>query len=150
LTGTFGCGGGNGDADKTFDGDGYSFTYPGSWSQREGEARAQRTDIQASSFYFGPGEGVDGLTLDVGRIGFPITESNVDTVSDQFAGEVDAMFRLAQGRMTKGPTRLEVGGLPALRFRRVRPHARRCSRSVSSDGAIRRKDSVLPELPVHR
>jgi hypothetical protein len=46
----------------------------------------------------------------------PITESNIDEVSAQFAGEVDQLFRQAQGRLTKGPTRLTVGGLPALRL----------------------------------
>jgi hypothetical protein len=114
LTAALGCGGGGGDADKTFDGDGYSFTHPGSWSEREGEARVRRN--VSSSFYFGPEEGEDVLVLDVGWIAFPITESNVDTVSDQFAGELAAIFRLARGRVTKGPTRLTVGGLPALRF----------------------------------
>lgn len=105
------CGG---DGDKTFEGDGYSFRYPGSWSQRAPAAPAQGTDIPV--LLFGPREGADRLLLNVSRVGLSITESNIDSVSDQFAGEVEEMFRQSQGRLTKAPTRLTAGGLPALRF----------------------------------
>jgi PsbP-like protein len=116
LTASLGCGGDGGNGDNTFEGDGYSFTYPESWSQREAEARYQRTDVQASSFVFGPEEGANGLILDVGQVGLAVTENNIDLISAQFAGEIEQLFQQAQGEVTKGPTRLTVGGLPALRF----------------------------------
>jgi PsbP-like protein len=99
--------------DKTFEGDGYSFTYPGGWSQ-SGPAPLQGTDVPV--LLFGPREGADRLLVNVTRAGLSITERNIDEVSAQFAGEVDQLFRRAEGRLTKGPTRLTVGGLPALRF----------------------------------
>jgi PsbP len=117
LVASAGCGGGgSGDGDKTYEGDAFSFTYPQEWDEREGEARFTRPGQQATSVYFGPAEGANVLGLDVGRVGVSITEANVDEISDQFAAELDQTFRQAQGGITKGPTRLTVGGLPALRF----------------------------------
>jgi hypothetical protein len=109
-----GAAGGGGD--KTFEGDGYSFTYPGEWDELEGEARFSQPGQQTTSVYFGPTEGANVLGLDAGRVGVSITEANVDEITDQFAAELDQVFRQAQGRITEGPTRLTVGGLPALRF----------------------------------
>jgi hypothetical protein len=107
--------GGGGGEDNTFEGDGYSFVYPGEWVESEGEVVAQAGDCSPPA-YFGPEEGSDALVVGVCRLRIPITEESIDELSDQFAAEVNQVFREGQGRITKGPTRATVDGLPALRF----------------------------------
>jgi hypothetical protein len=65
-----GCGGrgGSGEASKTFEGDGDSFSYPGEWLELTPvEARAQTGD-EVSSVNFGPRAGADVLGVVVYRL----------------------------------------------------------------------------------
>jgi hypothetical protein len=110
-----GCGGdGSGDEDKTFEGDGYSFTYPGNWDEGEVEARAQSGNT-VSSVAFGPSR--DSLVnVEVYRLDVAITEENIDEATDELADVIAQTFEQAGGGVTAGPTRTTVDGLPALRF----------------------------------
>jgi hypothetical protein len=111
-----GCGGGGGD--KTFEGDGYSFTYPGEWSDRgKVEATAHAGSEQATSqVAVAPGEGQDLVLVEVGPTSPSITEDNIDQFKDEIARQVESLFQQGEGQVTVGPTRVTVGALPALRF----------------------------------
>jgi hypothetical protein len=87
--------------DKTFQGDGYSFTYPGSW--------VQRGDLEAAA-----GDG--GLYVGVNELGVQITDDNLDQYSADIVAGLDELFQQAQGRVTSEPVRDTVAGLPALRL----------------------------------
>jgi len=107
LAASAGCGGGGGDGggDKTFEGDGYAFTYPGDWDEREfGEV----TPGAALTTAFAPEEGLNGLIFEINDTGNPVTESNIDALAEDLAGAIQ--------ESTEGPTRLTVSGLPALRI----------------------------------
>ena len=77
-----GCGGG-GDGDKTFEGDGYSFTYPGDWSEREVVGGASPGEFFTRGF--APEEGVNGLIFAIADIDTPVTVSNIDTYAEDLA-----------------------------------------------------------------
>jgi hypothetical protein len=116
LAATPGCGGGNGAGDKTYEGDGYSFTYPGEWDEGEtGEGSAQAGQA-ISSVAFAPGEGADLLNVEVYRVGVSVTEANIDQLSGELAHQVDELLQQADGRLTGGPIRVTLGGLPGFRF----------------------------------
>jgi hypothetical protein len=99
----YGCGGGDGD--KTFEGDGYSFTYPGGWDERQS---IRSLSGQSSLPHSPPAEGPDALIFEVAEVEVPVTESNIDQLLDDAAG--------ALAESTEGPTRATVGGLPGLRY----------------------------------
>jgi hypothetical protein len=100
----------------TFEGDGYSFSYPEEWFEfEEVETRAQAGSA-ISSVSFGPRLGSDVLGVDVYRLRIPVTRQNLGAVSDELVAEIDALVRQAQGRITAGPARVTVDGLPALRL----------------------------------
>jgi PsbP len=110
-----GCGGGNGD--DTFEGDGYSFTYPEEWIELEpGEARGHAGGEAISTTAVGPDEGADVLFVDVYRLRLRVTERIFDEVTRELAAVFAQAFSQAGGRITAGPTRVTVDGLPALRL----------------------------------
>jgi hypothetical protein len=99
------CGGGEGDGDKTFEGDGYSFVYPEDWEEREiGEVTPGAVFLTA----FAPAEGLDGLIFEINVGDTPVSESNIAEVQADVAGVLQ--------ESTEGPTRVSVAGLPGLRF----------------------------------
>jgi hypothetical protein len=104
-----GCGGGGGD--KTFEGEGYSFTYPGKWHQVEGGGAAEIGD-RVSSVTLAPSEGASGLTVNVYRLKVPVTESNIETFAPETASVTAQIFRQSGGRTTAGPKRVSAAGLP--------------------------------------
>jgi hypothetical protein len=119
------CGGDGDDGgarsgDKTFEGDGYSLTYPEEWIEMEaGEPAGQTGDDEPlSDAMFGPqAEGSDNhMNVLVFPLNLAVTEANLDEVSDEFARLVGEALRQADGEVTSGPTRVTVGGLPGLSF----------------------------------
>lgn len=105
-----GCGGGSGD--KTFEGDGYSFTYPGGWEQYEGSG-APGVGRSVSSVAFAPTAGGNGLTLTVYRLPAAITEDNIGSFAGEIRTVTEQVFHAGGGRLLEGPTRVNVAGLPA-------------------------------------
>jgi PsbP len=106
-----GCGGDGGD--KTFEGDGFSFTYPGEWRKSDFDVQfGQPVTTDA----FAPAEGADVLLVGVGHLNAPVTEQNIEGLSHEFAAQIDHQSRQLKGRITNGPSRTTVGGLPALSF----------------------------------
>jgi hypothetical protein len=99
------CGGQGEGENKTFEGDGYSFTYPADWEEGEvGEVNPGATFLTA----FGPGEGLDALIFEINDGGPHVDESNIGAFQEELAAAIQ--------ESTEGPTRLTVAGLPALRI----------------------------------
>jgi len=96
---------GGGGGDKTFQGDGYSFTYPGEWDEREVDEITPGALLLTA---FAPTEGLNALIFEVSDAGQSITESNIDSVAEDVAGALQ--------ESTEGPTRVTVAGLPGLRI----------------------------------
>jgi len=106
------CGGGGGGetsgAEETFQGDGYSFTYPGTWAEKGGE----RYDAYLTPADHGGGD----VSLIVHRdaVGIPVTEANIDQLLRESRPAVDAY--VSGGLLESGPTKVTYAGLPGLRF----------------------------------
>jgi hypothetical protein len=103
--------------DKTFEGDGFSFSYPEEWTEgEEFEARAQLGREATSQVAVAPGHGQDGVLVEVGPVSPSISGGNIDQFKAEFAQAVESLFQEVEGELTAGPARVQVGGLPALRF----------------------------------
>jgi hypothetical protein len=110
-------GGARSGGDKTFEGDGFSFSYPGEWAEEEDfEARVQAGSEATSQVAVAPGHGRDVVLVEVGPVSVSISEGNLDKFKPEFARAVESLFQQAEGELTAGPVRVQVGGLPALRF----------------------------------
>ena len=107
------CGGGGGGGDKTFKGDGFSFTYPGNWEDSDFDAQFGE---QATTAALSPEAGANIMLVGAGRQDALVTEANIDVLSDVYAEQVDQQARQLKGQVTSGPSRMTVGGLPALSF----------------------------------
>jgi hypothetical protein len=110
-----GCGGGGGDgtAEKTFDGDGYTFTYPGGWEERDVSAAGGEGGRVIA---LGPPEGADILAVGASLLDISVTDENLAEYSRDLVSETDEVFREAGGGVTTSAERTTLAGLPALRF----------------------------------
>ena len=101
-----GCAGENGE--RTYEGDDYSFTYPGDWEERDGSSFAgNERDVVV-----GPPDGEFELmaVLFAGNRRTNVTVDNVDEAITDLASDLAADDGI---EVVEGPTRMEVGGLPA-------------------------------------
>lgn len=110
LAGAAACGGrngdGSGDGDKTFEGDGYSFTYPADWEEFEPD---EVIPGAALTTVFAPdGSSPGELIFEIGDGGSPVTADNIDEAEEELAGAIQ--------ESTEGPIRMTMAGLPALRI----------------------------------
>jgi hypothetical protein len=97
-------------------GDGYEFRYPADWRPVSTGAFVGTTAAGALSKQ---AVGVDGENLAVMvtvRISPAVTTSNIGSVEQDTANEIRRVAEQGGGRVTAGPTRLTMGGLPALSF----------------------------------
>jgi hypothetical protein len=111
------CGGGgndNGDGDKTFEGDGYSFTYPGAWDEQDPEAGAEGGEV-LSSAYVGQ-DNTDVLAILLYPLRASITEDNIDDYADDVAEQARGIYEGLDGQLTAGPTPVTLDGLPGFRY----------------------------------
>ena len=112
-----GCGGdGAPGPDKTFQGDGYSFSYPGNWEEREPDA-ASGTDSADVQIAPEPG----GAGISVGRFEVPeaITAANIDDHGEELiAAAADFVESTRSGTLTPDGDVLSstVAGLPGVEF----------------------------------
>ena len=87
------CGGddGGGGGDKTFEGDSYSFTYPGEWDEQDVKTRTE-TGTELSFTLCGPDtRNVWGVT--VYPHPFSVTGDNIDEYEPDLAQEVRVLFQ---------------------------------------------------------
>jgi hypothetical protein len=111
-----GCGGGDGagSGDKTFEGDGYSFTYPGEWDEQEPEAREEGGDT-ISSAYVGE-DNTDVLGVFLYRLRVSITKNNLNVYADDITNQMKETYEHLDGRLIAGPSRVTMDGLPGFRY----------------------------------
>ena len=116
-----GCGGGGGDGGsaersidvaapaKTFEGGGYSFTYPGTWVKRADT----KYDIRIV-----PADRGGSVSLIVHRdvLTTPVTPANIDQAVRANRPAVDTYVEGADAVLDSGPTKLTYAGLPGLGF----------------------------------
>jgi hypothetical protein len=105
-------GGGSEDGSKTFQGDGYSYSYPGDWE--ETTVTAASGDVPSATVV-GPG-GANSFYVGASLLDISVSEENLDQYSSDLVAETDQLFWQAQGQVTSGPERTTVAGLPALRL----------------------------------
>jgi len=107
-----GCGGGGGD--KIFQGDGYSFTYPGAWAEQGGEANTGRIDALVAP----PEGGLNNVGLTVVRdaVPEPVTKANIYQAVRDSLPAVDALMQREGGLLEGAPTNVTYVGLPGFRF----------------------------------
>lgn len=109
---------------QAFQGDGYSFMYPDDWAQVDeifnpdptpdaDYVGISPTDPQSST--------VDLFTIGLGDVTPSVTASNIDEVAIEVTANIEQQFAEIGGAITAGPTRLTVGGLPALSYETTGP-----------------------------
>ena len=107
--------GGNGDAgpDKTFQGDGYSFSYPGDWEERESSAEAGSADIVIA-----PEPGVTGISVGAFDAPQAVTPENIDGLMGELrSGAETFLAQNVEGSKLDGDVeQITVAGLPAVAF----------------------------------
>jgi len=116
AAGACGCGGSSngaaGEETKTFKGEGYSFSYPGSW--HELESRAVGPSQIDPDVVVGPGAGLNGVTVTVGPAAVPITQADLPEVKNEVAQFARQAAVGLGGEVTQEPTTTTVAGLPAV------------------------------------
>jgi hypothetical protein len=117
------CGGGSSNegttvaAFKAFEGDGYSFNYPGGWVERTGIESSSGSGGGVGGVNIGPPEGADLLYIGTSGLDIAITQGNIAQYSDDLTAFVDDVFRQAEGQVTSAvPHLATVAGLPAIRL----------------------------------
>ena len=102
-------------ATKTFTGHNVSFQYPGSWNavQLGTKAASQGTPTWTESF------GVNTAsfaTVAQYPENISITPSNIDQHTSELTTQMQNLFAQAGGSMQSGPTKMTLGGFPALGY----------------------------------
>jgi uncharacterized RDD family membrane protein YckC len=102
-------------ADGTYDCHGVGFSYPSSWSAID-DVRIVNTENRE----FGDVVGLDALNnvqLQGYRLSQPVDDSNVKQFKRDLKEAADRIAAAVSGKVTDGPTRVEVGGLRGFRVR---------------------------------
>jgi len=109
-----GCGGGGTPgADNTFRGDGYSFSYPGDWEQRETSDEPGSADVVIA-----PEPGVTGISVGSFESPQEVTADNIDGLMGEIRSGAEQFFATSvEGTKLEGDlTQTTIGGLPAVTF----------------------------------
>ena len=116
--------------DKTFQGDGYSFSYPGDWEERESDAEPGSADVVIA-----PEPGVTGISVGVFDSPQEVTAENIDDLMGEIrTGAETFLAQNVEGSTLDGDVeQVTIAGLPAVTFAGTttagqgNPHARRGS-----------------------
>jgi hypothetical protein len=103
---------GDSSEEKTFHGDGFSFTYPGGWHQ--GDYPNENPDVipAAAAITYSDEPTTDSVSVTVVPDQVEVTADNVDDSVADIANTATAGY----GKLDSGPTVVTVGGLPAMRL----------------------------------
>lgn len=99
----------------TYDCHGVAFTYPSSWSVIGGAGIPHSGNLE-----FGEVVGLDPLNnveVQGYRLSKPVDDSNANRLEREMSQAADQLAAAVSGKVTGGPTRVEVGGLPGFRLR---------------------------------
>jgi hypothetical protein len=99
----------------TFNGHGVTFQYPADWQPFDVSGTAASQGTQAWSESFGPDE-ANLVTVSEYAVNIPITVSNIDQHTPELTAQVQGLFTQAGGSMQSGPTKLTMGGFPAVGY----------------------------------
>jgi PsbP-like protein len=100
---------------QTFNGHGVSFQYPSDWKpiNISGESASQGSEVWSEAF------GIDDGNFALVRqysVNLSITPSNIDQHTSELTTQIQNLFTQAGGSMQSGPTKLTMGGFPALGY----------------------------------
>jgi hypothetical protein len=109
-----GCGGGGseGSEDKTFDGDGFSFQYPGDWVEG-GFADPNSSVVAAVTYPGGEQATTDSVSVAKGSVKAEVTKANLSEAVAAIKTEAAAGY----DEVVEGPVGTEIGGRPAITLR---------------------------------
>lgn len=99
---------------KTFEGDGYSFSYPEAWQERHPDVGFV-VGTPLSETYVGLDD-TNILSVVVANGPVSITETNIDDYEPEFLALVSETFAQQGGEVTGGPRQVSVDGLPGVEF----------------------------------
>lgn len=99
--------------DKTFQGDGYSFGYPGDWEERESDAEPGSADVVIA-----PEPGVTGISVGVFESPQEVTAENIDDLMGELrTGAETFLAQNVEGSTLDGDVeQVTVAGLPGIAF----------------------------------
>lgn len=99
--------------DRTFQGDGYSFNYPGDWEERESDPEPGSADVVIA-----PEPGVTGISVGVFESPQEVTAENIDDLMDEIRTGAEQFFRdSVAGTTIEGDLeQVTIAGLPAVTF----------------------------------
>jgi hypothetical protein len=124
-----GCGGSSDRGPQTYDGDGYSFTYPGNWSERDATAETGEVDVLIA-----PSRGKQGISVTVFEVEKPVTEETFDELEPVIRAAAEQFLANAAGGKLEGEVvRTTVAGLPGVRF----------EGTTSAGGGVRTKETWI-------
>jgi hypothetical protein len=104
--------GGEQSGPKTYDGDGYSFAYPGNWEERPANADSGSVDVMIAA---GPGR--NGISLTVFEVEEAVTEENFAELEPTIREAAERFMSSSGERVLEGGVaRTTVGGLPGVTF----------------------------------
>jgi hypothetical protein len=99
---------------NAFEGNGYSFTYPGEWEEQHPEA-ASDPGSEHPMTYVGL-DNTDVWGVVVYTYPFSVTKGNIDQYEADLTEDTQSLFEDLDGRLTAGPTSVTIDGLPGLRW----------------------------------
>ncbi|MFL5766764.1 MAG: hypothetical protein ACJ758_02835 [Actinomycetota bacterium] len=101
--------------EQTFNGHGVSFQYPGDWDPIATAGASASQGSQAWSEAFGIDNG-NFVLVSQYTVNLSITPSNIDQHASELTTQIQNLFTQAGGSMQSGPTKLTMGGFPALGY----------------------------------
>jgi hypothetical protein len=99
--------------DHTFQGDGYSFSYPGDWEERESDAEPGSADVVIA-----PEPGVTGISVGVFDSPQAVTAENIDGLMGELrTGAETFLAQNVEGSKLDGEVeQVTIAGLPGVAF----------------------------------
>ncbi len=107
------CGGDNGGKPRTYDDNGVTFQYPGSWQRGE-----DKNDKAANQLWSEPvlEDSERAILVTAYKLNKPITAESREANRASLDREVRAAIESDSASIQSGPRRIQVGGLPALQY----------------------------------
>jgi hypothetical protein len=100
---------------QTFNGHSVTFQYPTGWKafNISGTSASQGTQLWTETFGL---DEANFVTVSQYSVNIPITTSNIDQHTGELTTQIQQLFTQAGGSMQSGPTKLTMGGFPALGY----------------------------------
>jgi hypothetical protein len=103
------------DPDKSFEGHGITFTYPGGWNEAEETSTAVSSGNQRWSESFGI-DGNNFVSLTEYELNIEVGEENISELEQEIGETIEQLTQQAGGSVDEGPSEVTMGGFPGFRF----------------------------------